>query len=258
VSLPEPFRWDGDHIAISLPGAEVRFTTRRGGVSQAPYDTLNLGLWTDDDPASVSANRERLAHLVGIPRERFQQGRQVHGAEVVALDGPPQRAARERAASPEALPAEEPPEADGQVTGAEGVAAVVLVADCLPIALARPGKVGMLHAGWRGLAAGIVGAGVAAFGDEPPAAAAIGPGAGPCCYAAGEEVHAAFADLGPSVRHGDNADLPAIAAARLREAGVATIHDIGVCTLCADRGLFFSHRRDGGVTGRQAGVAWRS
>ena len=239
--LPEPFRWDGDHIAISLPGAEVLFTTRRGGVSEPPYDTLNLGLWTDDDPDAVSANRDRMAARAGIERARFQQGRQVHGATV--LDGPP---------------AEEPQESDGQVTSAEGVAPLVLVADCLPIALARPGKVGMLHAGWRGLAAGIVTEGVGAFGDEPPAAAAIGPGAGPCCYAAGDEVHAAFADLGPVARRGDNADLPAIAAARLREAGVTEVHDVGLCTICGDPSLFFSHRRDGGVTGRQAGVAWRS
>jgi copper oxidase (laccase) domain-containing protein len=138
------------------------------------------------------------------------------------------------------------------------VAPVVLVADCLPIALARPGKVGMLHAGWRGLAAGVVAAGVAAFGDDPPRAAAIGPGAGPCCYETGEEVHAEFADLGPSVRHGRNLDLKAIAAARLHAAGVEEIHDTGLCTICGDPELFFSHRRDGGVTGRQAGVAWRN
>jgi YfiH family protein len=243
VSLSEPFRWDGHHIGLSLPGAEVLFTTRRDGVSDAPYDTLNLGLWTDDDPAAVSANRERLAALAGIARERFQQGRQVHGAVVRALDEPP--------------PAE-PPESDGQVTELAGVAPVVLTADCLPIALAGPGKAGMLHAGWRGLAAGIVAAGVAAFGSEPPRAAAIGPGAGPCCYEAGEEVHAAFADLGPEVRRGDNADLKAVAAARLRAAGVDEVHDVGLCTICGDPGLFFSHRRDGGVTGRQAGVVWRS
>jgi polyphenol oxidase len=243
VSLPAPFRWEGEHIAVPLPGARVLFTTRRGGVSEAPYDTLNLGLWTDDDRAAVSENRDRVAALAGIDRNRFQQGRQVHGATVRALDEPP---------------AGEPVESDGQVTSVEGVAPVVLVADCLPIALADSGKVGMLHAGWRGLATGVVAAGVAAFGDDPPQAAAIGPGAGPCCYETGEEVHAEFADLGPSVRHGRNLDLKAIAGARLREAGVEEIHDVGLCTICGDPALFFSHRRDGGVTGRQAGVAWRS
>jgi purine-nucleoside/S-methyl-5'-thioadenosine phosphorylase / adenosine deaminase len=243
VSVPAPFRWDGDHLAVSLPGAEVRFTTRRGGVSAGPYATLNLGLWTDDDPAAVSENRDRVAALAGIDRGRFQQGRQVHGATVRALDEPP---------------GSEPPESDGQVTSVEGVAPVVLVADCLPIALAGPGRVGMLHGGWRGLAAGLVGAGVAAFGPDAPRAAAIGPGAGPCCYEAGEEVHAAFAELGPDVRLGRNVDLKAIAAARLREAGVEEVHDVGLCTICGDPSLFFSHRRDRGVTGRQAGVAWRS
>jgi copper oxidase (laccase) domain-containing protein len=116
----------------------------------------------------------------------------------------------------------------------------------------------MLHAGWRGLAAGVVAAGVAAFGDEAPLAAAIGPGAGPCCYEAGEEVRTAFADLGPGIWDGRNVDLKAIAVARLREAGVEEVHDAGLCTICGDPALFFSHRRDGGVTGRQAGVAWRS
>jgi purine-nucleoside/S-methyl-5'-thioadenosine phosphorylase / adenosine deaminase len=243
VSLPSPFRWDGDHIAVSLPGADVLFTTRRGGVSGGPYSTLNLGLWTDDDPAAVSENRDRVAALAGVARDRFQQGRQVHGTRVVALDEAPRG---------------DPPEADGQVTSADGVAPMAVTADCLPIALARPGRVGMLHAGWRGLAGGIVAESVRAFGGEPPLAAAIGPGAGPCCYEAGEEVHAAFADLGPSVRRGRNADLKAVAAARLREAGVDEVHDTALCTICGDPELFFSHRRDGGLTGRQAGVAWRS
>jgi polyphenol oxidase len=116
----------------------------------------------------------------------------------------------------------------------------------------------MLHAGWRGLATGVVAAGVAAFGDEPPLAAAIGPGAGPCCYEAGEEVQVAFADLGPEFWDGRNVDLKAIAITKLREAGVQEVHDAGLCTICGDPELFFSHRRDGGVTGRQAGVAWRS
>ena len=243
MSLPPPFRWDGDHVAVSLPGAQVLFTTRRGGVSAGPYSTLNLGLWTDDDPQAVAENRDRVARLAGIERARLQQGRQVHGATVIVREDPPEG---------------EPPESDGQVTSLQGVAPVALTADCLPIALARPGTVGMLHAGWRGLAAGLIARGVEAFGDEPPLAAAIGPGAGRCCYETGEEVHAAFADLGPGVREGRNLDLKAIAAARLRKAGVREIHDPGLCTICGDPQLFFSHRREHGLTGRQAGVAWRS
>jgi polyphenol oxidase len=223
------------HIAVTLPGAEALFTTRRGGVSEGPYATLNLGLWTDDDPARVRENRARVSKLVGAS---LAQGRQVHGAHVRRVTEPDPK----------------PEEADGQVTALQGVAPMALVADCLPIALAAPGAVAMLHAGWRGLAAGIVEAGVAALG-EPPAAAAIGPGAGGCCYEVGEEVHAAFDDEG---RVGDNLDLKTLAHRRLEAAGVPEIHDVGICTICADPALFFSHRRDHGVTGRQAGMVWRT
>jgi copper oxidase (laccase) domain-containing protein len=133
------------------------------------------------------------------------------------------------------------------------------VADCLPIVIAAPGAVVVLHGGWRGLAAGIVAAGVRALreaGAEGPLAAAIGPGAGGCCYEVGEEVHAAFAAYDPPVRRGRNLDLKAVARADLVAAEASEVHDIGLCTLCADRDLLFSHRRDHGVTGRQAGLAW--
>jgi YfiH family protein len=235
VRLPAPFEPRGDHIAVALPGGEAVFTTRRGGVSEGLYATLNLGLWTADDPARVRENRARLAELVGA---HLAQGRQVHGTHVRRIDQ----------ADPE------PEEADGQATALPGVAPMVLVADCLPIALAAPGAVAMLHAGWRGLAGGIVEAGVAALG-EPPAAAAIGPGAGPGCYEVGEEVHAAFDG---EARTGRNLDLKALARRRLEAAGVPEVHDVGICTICAEPDLFFSHRRDGGVTGRQAGVVWRT
>jgi YfiH family protein len=259
VRLPEPFRREGEHLAIDLPGARVLYTTRRGGVSTGPYESLNLG-WTTgsaggapgDDHARVEANRERVAGLVGIPRERFAHGRQVHEATVRRRREPPD-------------PAEMPPaSADGQATDQATVAPVVLVADCLPVALAVPGAVAMLHCGWRGLAAGIVAEGVAALrelAEEGPAtqiAAAIGPGVGRCCYEVGEEVHAAFADLGAGVRKGRNLDLKLVARRKLEAAGVGAVHDAELCTMCSDPELFFSHRRDGGVTGRQAGVVWRS
>jgi copper oxidase (laccase) domain-containing protein len=114
----------------------------------------------------------------------------------------------------------------------------------------------MVHAGWRGLAAGVLDEGVAALRDlgaAGPVVAAIGPGAGPCCYEVGDEVRAAFADL-PEARHGRRIDLKAIAAARLRAAGVEELHDAGLCTICDAR--FFSHRREHGTTGRQGGLAW--
>jgi purine-nucleoside/S-methyl-5'-thioadenosine phosphorylase / adenosine deaminase len=254
-----PFASLDEHLAIDLPGARAVFTTRCGGVSSGPFESLNLGLRTDDERANVIANRERVAALVGIPRERFAQGRQVHETTVRRWKEPPD-------------PTVEPAPADGQATSAPGVAAVVLVADCLPIALATPDAVAMLHGGWRGLAAGIVGEGVRALrelGGDAPVAAAIGPGAGPCCYEVGEEVHAAFADHGAGMRTGASPprriraappralDLKLIARRELERAGVEEVHDTGICTMCADPGLFFSHRRDGGVTGRQAGVVWR-
>jgi polyphenol oxidase len=221
------FRAAGEHLAIDLPGGTALFTTRRGGVSEGPYTSLNLGLWTDDDAGRVRDNRERVRAAVGA--ERLAQGRQVHGTRVV-------------------VDAEGIEEADGQVTTAPGVAAMVLVADCLPVALAGPDRVAMLHAGWRGLAGGVLEAGVEATGAV---CAAIGPGIGPCCYEVGDDVRAVFGTSEPTL------DLKAIARARLEAAGVRDIHDCGLCTSC-DAERFFSHRRDRGVTGRQAGLAWRS
>lgn len=251
MRLAPPFRFEGEHIGIELPGARALFTTRRGGVSQGAFASLNLGLWTQDEPERVAANRGRLAALIGVAPERLAHGRQVHGAGVRRLSRPPD-------------PGAEPAEADGQATSAPGVAPLVLVADCLPIALAGEGAVAALHAGWRGLAAGVVEAGVdavRALGARGRLEAAIGPGAGGCCYRVGDAVLARF-DRHPEavVPDGDGGrlDLKAIAAARLRAAGVDAVHDSGVCTICADVGLFFSHRRDGERTGRQAGVVRRS
>jgi copper oxidase (laccase) domain-containing protein len=118
----------------------------------------------------------------------------------------------------------------------------------------------MVHAGWRGLAGGVIEEGVRALyalDGHQPVHAAIGPGAGPCCYEVGEEVHTAFADRWPDSRHGRKVDLKAIARAQLIEAGASVVHDVGLCTICSDPSMFFSHRRDRGVTGRQAGIVWR-
>ena len=223
------FRAAGEHLAIDLPGATALFTTRCGGVSEGPYASLNVGLATQDDPERVAANRERVREHAGAAR--LAQGRQVHGTRVV-VDG------------------EGGEEADGQLTTRPGVAAIVLTADCLPVALAAPGAAGVVHAGWRGLAGGVLEAAVAALGSGP-VAAAIGPGIGPCCYEVGDDVRAVFASSGRTL------DLKAVARARLQAAGVQEIHDCGLCTACDPR-RFFSHRRDRGITGRQAGLAWRS
>lgn len=244
TTLPAPFRWEGDHVRADLPGGGTLFTTRRGGVSAPPYDSLNLGPWTDDEPGAVARNRGVAATLAGRPLAGV---RQVHGTTVHEADAPQATSV----------------EADAVLTTRTGLAVSVLVADCLPILLVAPGGVAAVHAGWRGLAAGIteraVAALVAATGDTPAeVTAAIGPGARGCCYEVGDEVRTAFAAHGPGVRQDGRIDLPRVATRVLDAVGVGAVHDSGLCTLCAPAGLLFSHRRDGGTTGRQAGIAWRS
>jgi purine-nucleoside/S-methyl-5'-thioadenosine phosphorylase / adenosine deaminase len=230
-----------ERLVFELPGARAAFTTRHGGVSRGPFRSLNLGRLTDDDPAAVAANRERVRRSVGAPLAMI---RQVHGAEVRVVAAPPEIG-------------EPLDEVDGQATASRGVAPIVLVADCLPIALAGTGAAAILHAGWRGLAGGIVEEGVRAvreLGAGGPLEAVIGPGAGGCCYEVGEEVHEQFASYGPEARNGRNLDLKAVACRQLQRAGVERVTDAGICTICVQD--FFSHRRDHGVTGRQAGVVW--
>ncbi|MCP9491380.1 MAG: polyphenol oxidase family protein [Solirubrobacteraceae bacterium MAG38_C4-C5] len=236
--MDAPFAWRDQHLAADFGSARVLFTTRAGGVSGGPYASLNLGTNTDDDPAKVAENRQSVERLAGAG---LALGRQVHESHVHRADAPGHAG-----------------DADGQVTINRGVACVVLTADCLPVALIAPTGVAMLHAGWRGLAAGVLEEGVAALqGDrDGELVAAIGPGAGRCCYEVGDEVLAAFAGEADDVRAGRNLDLPLIAERRLRRSGVAEVHHTRVCTMCDPGDRFFSHRRDSGVTGRQAGVAW--
>jgi YfiH family protein len=243
LRVTEPFWLQGDHLAIDLHGARAVFTTRRGGCSAGAYASLNLGRFTDDDPAAVERNRAALERELGVP---FAYGRQVHGARVMRTTAAPDGSAARV-------------EADGHATAGRAVAPMVLTADCLPVAVAGQDAVAMLHAGWRGLAAGILTEGVRAvreLGARGPLSAAIGPGAGPCCYEVSEDVRAAFDEYGPEVLRGANLDLKTIARRQLQRAGVDAVHDVGLCTICSDRSLFYSHRRDGGITGRQAGIAW--
>lgn len=227
-------RW----LEADLGGARAAFTTRLGGVSEAPFDSLNLGVLTDDAKENVARNRRRLAAALDRDSEEIVFARQVHGAELLAHRGP-QRGA-------------EPREADGHVLTDPGLAALVFVADCLPVALAGPSGVAMLHCGWRGLAAGIVARGAEEIGATD---AAIGPGIGPCCYEVGAEVLETFARLGDGIARDRMLDLPEVAGRLLREAGVERVESAGLCTACNPE-LFFSHRRDAGLTGRQAGLAW--
>lgn len=253
MRLPAPFYARGEHLGIDLPGAQVLFTTRRGGFSEGPFASLNLGRLTADRPEAVQRNRARLQAEVGVPPALI---RQVHGVTVRRIAALPVEGMMP-------LPDEglELPEADGQATALREVAPMVMTADCLPIAVAGDGAVAMLHAGWRGLAAGILAEGVRAvreLGADGPLEAAIGPGAGPCCYEVGDEVHREFAGYDGRARRGRNLDLKAIAREQLEAAGVEDVHDVSLCTICSEESLFFSHRRDHGVTGRQAGIAWLS
>jgi YfiH family protein len=245
-ALPHPFAWAGDHISVELGhGAQALFLTRRGGHSRAPFDSLNLGRWTDDDQEAVGRNRETVARAAGIDVDKLVQAHQVHGADVLRVRRLPQEIV----------------DADGLATALDDVATMVLTADCLPIALAAPGAVAMVHAGWRGLAGGVIEEGVRAVremsgaGQHAPVTAAIGPGAGACCYEVGDEVREALgADPcgGPAT-----IDLERFACERLYDCDVDAVHDVGLCTMCTDPRLFFSHRRDGPQTGRQGGIAWR-
>lgn len=226
-------RW----LEADLGGARAAFSTRLGGVSAPPFDSLNLGILTDDEREAVEENRRRLAAALDRDPDRIVFALQVHGTRLIDHAKPADPAIAE---------------ADGHVVREAGLAPLVFVADCLPVALHGPGGLAVVHAGWRGLAGGIVGAAAAAVGAT---SAAIGPGIGPCCYEVGEEVLEAFAELGEGVVAGRMLDLPEAARRLLAAAGIARVDSAGLCTSCEEE-LFFSHRRDHGRTGRQAGLAW--
>jgi YfiH family protein len=223
---PELLRWE------SAPEPyEVLFSTREGGVSEGPYASLNLGLLTGDERARVEENRRRLLAAAGVDAERAAWPLQVHGAGVVRANG--------RGA-----------EGDAIWTDERQRPLLVVTADCLPIALARldaKPALALVHAGWRGLAEGVVEAAVAAVDGE--LAAVVGPGIGRCCYEVGPEVSERFGARGRTL------DLRAVTERTLRRAGVERVDHVDLCTAC-DHERFFSHRRDRGLTGRQGAVAY--
>ena len=234
-------RW----LEADLPGARAAFSTRLGGVSEGPYEALNVAVKTADEPKHVRENRHRLAAALGRNPADVVMGRQVHGTVLHWHD-------RRQEPRVYADAVKSPEEGDAQATAEPGLAPLVMVADCLPIALSGPGGVAMVHGGWRGLAGGIVSTAARRVKAE---AAAIGPGIGPCCYEVGEEVLAEFADL-DGVAAGRMLDLAAVATRLLERAGVKDVEPSGLCTSC-NPDLLFSHRRDGERTGRQAGLVWK-
>lgn len=227
-------------------GVRACMTTRRGGVSAGAYASLNLGAHVGDDAAAVAANRHRLRHALALPAEPAWL-EQVHGTNVATLPRKAQAAA------------------DAAVTFAHGHVCAVLVADCLPVFLAsRAGdRVGIAHAGWRGLAAGVVEATIRALDCEPASLVAwLGPSIGPGAFEVGGEVREAFVAGDPGAaaafRPGRQdrflADLPSLARRRLAAAGVAAVSGGDLCTH-SDPARFYSYRRDG-ATGRMAALAW--
>jgi hypothetical protein len=217
-------------LEAELPGGRAVFSTRSAGSVK-------------DDPRPLVAT-------LGLDLERIVTATQVHGAHL--LTHPDAFRCSFARCGGEKEQRNGRDEGDGHVVRAPGPIGLVYTADCLPVAIAGPGGVAILHCGWRGLAAGIVARGAEAVGATH---AAIGPGIGPCCYEVGEEVLGAFSRLGEGVADGRMLDLPEVARRLLRAAGVDSVESAGLCTRCEEE-RFFSHRREAARAGRQAGLAW--
>lgn len=242
--------------SLAIEGLVHAVFTRLGGVSQGPFATLNVSENVGDEPAAVAENRRRIYAHLGLEAGQVVLTGQVHGSHVARVgvdDG-----------------GRTLPNTDGLLTDAPNVALLLRFADCQPILLYDPAHhaLGLAHAGWRGVALGIARRAVEAmqeaFGSQPgDLVAGLGPAIGPCCYTVGHEVAAAMGYALPHwkrVMHvqGEDTwrfDLPAANAQHLAAAGVRHIEQAGLCTTCR-RDEFFSHRADGGQTGRFATVAY--
>ena len=229
------------------PGATIAFTSRQGGVSAGSFSSLNFGFATPDDPASVAENRRRALVAAGADPARAVSMWQRHGSGVLA--------ARDSAPGAYLVKATAWPDGDALVTDEPGLALIAHGADCLTVALVAPGgqRLAVAHAGWRGLVAGVLEAAAARVGAG--FAAAVGPGAGACCYAVGDDVADQLrARFGDDVAVDRHADLALCARRALERAGAAVVATSGLCTIC-DEQRFHSHRRDGAGSGRQAVIA---
>jgi polyphenol oxidase len=245
-------------LLYELPGGGYAlFTTRAQG---------NMSSAGGIDHEHGHDTRKRLCARLGL--RRLARSYQVHGSTVLRIRADAEIAAPDPATGQPSI------DADGNATSLIGIGAMALAADCLPVALGCEGAVAMVHAGWRGLVAGVLEEGMRAVRElggegEGEVAAVIGPGAGPCCYEVGPEVHATFASSSAGASPipivvgaarsqtrtgGSPIDLKAIARERLMVAGVSDVWDVGLCTICDER--FFSYRREGSEAGRQAGIAW--
>jgi YfiH family protein len=238
----------GEQLLFELPGGgHALFTTRADG---------NLSTGNGDGLEHGVRRREQLCERLGL--SWLCSSRQAHGTEVNRVGAPSGSGGQALAI-----------DADGHATALRGIGMMVMAADCLPIALGCAGAVASVHAGWRGLSAGVLEHGVRALralaGAQAPISAIVGPAAGVCCYEVGAAVHEAFGAAGAQREHGGGCgaehacghlDLRAIAHQRLLAAGVADVRHVSVCTICDTR--LFSHRREGVRAGRQAVIAWLS
>ncbi len=239
------YRFEG----LEGAGLTHAFLTRLGGVSRGPFATLNLGHTVGDDLAAVQENHRRVFVLFGVDRQQVVSPYQVHSAHIRRV-GPEHGGTVQNAT-------------DGLLTTAPGVVLLFRFADCVPLLLWDPvhRAVGLVHAGWRGVARGVVGAAVEAFrrhvGTSPEDLwAGIGPAIGPCCYRVGPEVIAAVIGEDPEKgelvhqrKDGLYLDLPGVVRAQLERLGVRQIEMSGICTACRTD-EWFSHRAEGGRTGR--------
>jgi YfiH family protein len=225
-------------IRLELGPAVALWTDRTGGVSEGRFATANTGYGRGDDPGAVDENRRRIGAALGgraADPATWSCLHQVHGGDVAVAGR-----------APAAMPL-----ADAAVSTTSGAVLAVLTADCGPVALLSPGGAGAVHAGWRGVGAGVVEAAVQRLEELAggPVGAVIGPCIRPCCYEFGEhDLHPLVRRLGAEVagrtRHGTLAlDLPRAITLALERAGVEEVTDLGVCTACSAE--HFSHRRDG-------------
>jgi len=241
-------QWEGAGVAAAFP-------TRAGGVSPAPYDSLNLGLSTGDEPANVLANRSRFCAALDVPQERLVVPGQVHGATLAWVG---ETEAGRGAFDRETVIHDH----DGLLTAVPGLGLGVSYADCVPVVIAARGADGpefaAVHAGWRGMLAGIVGQAAAALARRGRLlGAVVGPSIGPCCLTVDEGLRRRFHERFPGAVDERTADLWACASRDLEAAGVppAAVTVAALCTMSDER--FFSHRRDHGSTGRHLAIAWR-
>ena len=230
-----------------VAGARLAFSTRRGGTSPAPFDSLNLGRSTADAVEHVELNRARMLHALGVPPGSLATAGQVHGHRVLAVDAPGHHAG-----------------CDALVTSVPHLALAVTTADCMSLLYTAPGAVAAVHAGWRGAAEEMPAAALTAIctlaACQPRHVAVhIGPCIRGCCYEVGDDVARQFpSEALREVAGRQRLDLPTVARASLVAAGVPAeaIHDTGACAACEPH-WYFSHRRDAGTTGRMWGVAVR-